>query len=111
MNSSYKTHIKSITLYHLMINDTKMIGIKFNADKVIHALIKSLDNPKWSDTYKMVYLPNTKENLNEIFNVFKGVIWINYNRFFTNKPVNTKNEELDVSWFRNRKTTPHYKHC
>ncbi|WP_249356621.1 tyrosine-type recombinase/integrase [Maribacter sp. ACAM166] len=35
MDSSYKKHIKSITLYHLMINDTKMIGIKFDPDKVI----------------------------------------------------------------------------
>lgn len=111
MNSPYKEHIKSITLYHLMINNTKMIGIKFQPDKVIHALIKSLSNPKWSDQYKMVYLPNTKQNLDEIFNVFKGVIWINYNKFLTNKPINTENEEIDVTWFRKRKTTPDYRHC
>ena len=111
MNSSYKHHIKSITLYHLMINNTKMIGIKFDSDKVIHALIKSLSNPKWSDQYKMVYLPNTKQNLNDIFNVFKGVIWINYNRFLNNKPINKDNETLDISWFRKRKITPYYKYC
>lgn len=111
MNSSYKQHIKSITLYHLMIDDSKMIGIKFDPDKVIHALIKSLPNPKWSNTYKMVYLPNTKQNLNNIFNIFKGVVWINYNRFLINKPINTNNEALDVTWFRKRKTNPYYKHC
>jgi integrase/recombinase XerD len=111
MDSSYKQHVKSITLYHLMINDTKMIGIKFDPDKVIHALIKSLSAPKWSNRYKMVYLPNTKQNLDEIYNVFKGVVWINYNRFLTNKPIHTNNEALDVAWFRKRKTTPNYKHC
>ena len=74
--------IKSITLYHLMIDNKKMIGIKFHPDKVIQALIKSLSNPKWSDVYHMVYLPNTKENLAQIFTTFKGVVWINYNRFF-----------------------------
>ncbi len=111
MNSSYKCHIKSITLYHLMINDSKMIGIKFDSDKVIHALIKRLSNPKWSNTYKMVYLPNTKQNLNDIFNIFKGVVWINYNRFLINKPINTNNEALDITWFRKRKTNPYYKHC
>lgn len=94
-----------------MINDTKMIGIKFDFDKVIHALIKSLSAPKWSNRYKMVYLPNTKQNLDEIYNVFKGVVWINYNRFLTNKPIHTNNEALDVAWFRKRKTTPNYKHC
>lgn len=94
-----------------MIDNSKMIGIKFDPDKVIHALIKSLSNPKWSNTYKMVYLPNTKQNLNEIFYIFKGVIWINYNRFLINKPINTNNEALDVTWFRERKTNPYYKHC
>ncbi|MCK0158840.1 tyrosine-type recombinase/integrase [Cellulophaga sp. F20128] len=88
-----------------------MIGIKFESDKVIQALIKSLSNPKWSDQYKMVYLLNTKQNLNSIFNVFKGVIWINYNRFLTNKPIKKDNETLDISWFRKRKITPHYKYC
>ena len=94
-----------------MIDDSKMIGIKFDPDKVIHALIKNLSNPKWSNTYKMVYLPNTKQNLNDIFNIFKGVVWINYNRFLANKPINTYNEALDVTWFRKRKTNPYYKHC
>jgi site-specific recombinase XerD len=88
-----------------------MIGIKFDSDKIIHALIKSLPEPKWSNTYKMVYLPNTKQNLNHIFKLFKGVVWINYNRFSNNKPINTDNEALDVTWFRKRKTTLYYKYC
>ena len=90
-----------------MIDHKKMIGIKFAPDKVIHALIKSLPNPKWSTTNKMVYLPNTKQNLNQIFFLFKGVVWINYNRFLVNKPINTNNEAVDVSWFRKRKTNPY----
>ncbi len=94
-----------------MINNTKMIGIKFDSDKVIQALIKSLSNPKWSEQYRMVYLPNTKQNLNDVFNVFKGVILINYNKFFTNKPINKDNEILDITWFRKRKSTPYYKYC
>jgi integrase/recombinase XerD len=111
MDTNHKNPIKSITLYHLMIDHKKMIGIKFAPDKVIHALIKSLPNPKWSTTNKMVYLPNTKQNLNQIFFLFKGVVWINYNRFLVNKPINTNNEAVDVSWFRKRKTNPYYKYC
>ena len=111
MTSFKNQTLKSITLYHLMIDNKKMIGIKFAPDRVIHALIKSLPNPRWSTDYKMIYLPNTKQNLNQIFNVFKGVIWINYNRFLVNKPISKTNEAIDISWFRNRKTNPNYKKC
>ncbi|WP_171037046.1 site-specific tyrosine recombinase/integron integrase [Maribacter algarum] len=103
--------LKSITLYHLMIKNQKMIGIKFSPDKLIQNLIKGLPNPKWSKRYNMAYIPNTKGNLRIIFNTFKGVVWINYNRFLTNKPVNTKNETVDVTWFRKRKPIPNYRLC
>lgn len=94
-----------------MIKNQKMIGIKFSPDRLIQSLIKGLPNPKWSQQYNMAYIENTKENLGIIFNTFKGVAWINYNRFLTNKPVNTHNENIDVEWFRKRKTTPEYRVC
>jgi len=103
--------LKSITLYHLMIKDVKMIGIKFTPDKLIQNLIKGLPDPKWSQQYNMAYIPNTKANLSIVFNTFKGVVWINYNRFLSNKPVNTSNETVDVQWFRNRITIPEYRLC
>ncbi len=102
---------KSITLYHLMIKNQKMIGIKFSPDKLIQNLIKGLPNPKWSKQYNMAYISNTKDNLGIIFKTFKGVVWINYNRFLSNKPVNTKNETIDVAWFRKRKTISDYRLC
>ncbi|REE00130.1 site-specific recombinase XerD [Marinoscillum furvescens DSM 4134] len=80
-----------------------MIGIKFYPDKVIQALIKTLDNPRWSNAYGMVVLANTPENLNAIFEKFKGVAWIDTRHFFINKPVNKGNEPLSVDSFRQRK--------
>lgn len=103
--------LRSITLYHLMIKDQKMIGIKFSPDKLIQNLIKGLPDPKWSQQYNMAYIPNTKENMGILFNTFKGIIWINYNKFYSNKPVNTNNEKVDVQWFRNRKTDAEYRLC
>lgn len=91
---------KSITLHHLMIKNQKMIGIQFTQDKLIQNLIKGLPEPKWSSKYHMVYILNTKKNLGIIFNTFKGVVWINYNKFLSNRPVNTHNEVVDVQWFR-----------
>jgi len=103
--------LKSITLYHLMIKNQKMIGIKFSPDRLIQSLIKGLPNPKWSKQYNMAYIHNTKSNLGIIFNTFKGVVWINYNRFYTNRAINTKNETVDVEWFRKRKPIPEYRLC
>ena len=59
----------------------------------------------------MAYIPNTKDNLGIIFNTFRGVVWINYNRFLSNKPLNTGNECVDVEWFRKRKPIPEYRFC
>ncbi len=59
----------------------------------------------------LTHIHNPKSNLGIIFNIFKGVVWINYNRFLTNKPINTKNESIDVDWFRKRKTAPEYRLC
>ena len=94
-----------------MINNEKMIGIKFSPDKLIQGLIKGLPNPKWSQSYNMAYIANTKGNLGIIFNTFKGLAWINYNKFLTNRPVNTNNESVDVEWFRKRKPIPEYRLC
>ena len=94
-----------------MIKDQKMIGIKFSPDKLIQNLIKGLPNPKWSQQYNMAYILNTKENLGILFTTFKGIVWINYNKFYPNKPVNTSNEIVDVQWFRKRSIVPGYRLC
>lgn len=94
-----------------MINNKRMIGIKFLPNKIIQLLIKSLNEPKWSDKYNMVYLLNTKQNLTQITNTFKGFAWINYNRFSNEKSIRNNNKDLNVDWFRKRKTPPHYRAC
>jgi len=68
---------KQITLKHLLINNQRMIGMQFHSDKVIQALIKELPNPRWSKEFSMVYIIHTKENLNHVFEKFRGVAWIN----------------------------------
>ncbi|MDT7827649.1 tyrosine-type recombinase/integrase [Pricia sp. S334] len=105
------TTLKSITLYHLMINDCKMIGIKFSPDSLIQSLIKGLPNVKWSKKHNMAYIPNTKGNLGIVFNTFKGHVWINYNRFLTNRPVKAGSQRSDVAWFRKRKPVPGHRQC
>jgi site-specific recombinase XerD len=100
---------KHITLKHLLIGDQKMIGIQFYPDKVIQALIKEFSNPKWSKEFSMVYIINTKENLTEVFEKFRGVAWINGNSFFKEKPIRD-NQPVDINWYRNRSKTTSYKY-
>lgn len=102
---------KHISLKHLVINNTKCIGLQFHPDKVIQALIKELPSPKWSENFKMVYIINNKENLNAIFKKFKGVAWVNTSYFLTNKPINKEGEIIDVNWFRKREISPGYRVC
>lgn len=74
---------KYVILKHLVINSEKQIGIQFFSDRLIQLVIKSLDNAKWSKEFSMVYIKNTKENLDAIFSGFKDVAWVNANSFFT----------------------------
>jgi site-specific recombinase XerD len=108
MTSQYN---KSITLKNLLINEEKQIGIQFQPDKVIHALLKELPNIKWSKEFGMAYVPNNKLNIKLIFSKFRGVAWVNGNAFFTKKRVYNDNKPVDVNWFRNRKVEVNYKVC
>ncbi len=83
-----------ITLKHLLIDGERMIGLKFYPNKVIQALVKTLPNPKWSTSYNMVYIPNKHENITLIFNVFRGVSWINCASFFPKKTIKQNNPTL-----------------
>jgi site-specific recombinase XerD len=108
MTSQYN---KSITLKNLLINEEKQIGIQFQPDKVIHALLKELPNIKWIKEFGMAYVPNNKLNIKLIFSKFRGVAWVNGNAFFTKKRVYNDNKPVDVNWFRNRKVEVNYKVC
>lgn len=42
-----------ITLKHLLISNQKMIGIQFNANKIIRTVIKGLPESVWSEDFGM----------------------------------------------------------
>lgn len=100
-----------ITLKHLLINNKRCIGLQFYPNKVIQALVKELPERKWSNGFNMVYVPNTKDHLELIFNKFKGVAWVNTAHFFKDKPINNHGEKIDVNWFRKRKLKTNFRTC
>ena len=102
---------RSITLKHLLIRDKRYIGLQFNTDKIIQALVKELPDVRWSNEFNMAYILNTNKNLNKIFNIFSGVVWVNCNYFFDKKPINDTIEPMDITWFRQRSLPDNYRHC
>ena len=102
---------KNIALKHLLIDGRKQIGLKFYPDKVIHALIKELPSVKWSQKFGMVYTPNTPQNFNLIFSIFKGVAWINLSSFSTKRKLASENQSITVDTYRNRELAVGYKPC
>ncbi|WP_339729555.1 site-specific tyrosine recombinase/integron integrase [Maribacter stanieri] len=102
---------RSVTLKHLLIQERRYIGLQFNTDKVIHALVKQLPDVKWSNTYNMAYILNTKQNLDEIFKIFNGVVWVNCNHFFDRNIAKEHNETIDITWFRKRELPSTYRVC
>ena len=103
--------VRNVTLKHLLIDQKKMIGIKFYPDRIVQTLVKELPGRKWSEKYQMVYLPNTKENLNAIFAKFRGIAWVNCQHFFPGNPLHYEGEALDIDSYRKRKLKPGYRTC
>ena len=93
-----------ITLRHLIIDGQKCIGMQFFPTRHILALIKTLDEPLWSDTYNMLYVRNTEPNLESIFATFRGVAWVNCRYFFKNKPINRDSPAVDLGLIRSSET-------
>lgn len=102
---------KSITLKHLLVEQKKCIGLQFTTNKVIQVLVDTLPNIAWSQEFGMFYLPNNKNNLEQIFKTFHGVAWVNGNYFFTEKVINEDNPILNLERYRKRKPKEGFKLC
>ncbi len=101
----------NIDLKHLLIEESKFIGLKYYPNPTVDAIVGSLNNVKWSDTYSMNYIPNNKENLDTVFKLFKGVAWINSGHFFNNKPIHIGGDSVNMDSFRQRIVTDDYRTC
>ena len=100
-----------ITLHHLLINNTKCIGLKFSYNKVINALIKQINSLEWSDYHNMYYVENTKSNLNNILSLFKGVAWVNCKNFFEHSNSKKLIEIKNTEWVEKRNKPKNYIKC
>jgi len=95
----------------LYIDDKRQIGLQFTYDKVIEAMVKQLDQIKWSKAYSMFYLRNNKSNMTAIFQLFKGVAWVNGQYFFNKTILKNNNPELDITSLQNKNRSDDYPKC
>lgn len=102
---------KHITLKHLLIDNKKYIGLQFYSDKVLNSLIKELPNLQWTDEFNMHYIENTTNNLSAIFDLFRGVAWINGKYFFQTTKSKQLDEDFNVEWYRKRDLPTNLKSC
>ncbi|WP_178989635.1 site-specific tyrosine recombinase/integron integrase [Winogradskyella schleiferi] len=102
---------KNITLKHILIEKKKCIGLQFNSDKVLQALVEGLPNISWCGELGMYYLPNIKTNLDLIFKTFHGVAWVNGNYFFHDKVVNEGNPVIKLDKYRKRNHEEGFRAC
>ncbi|MCF7560631.1 site-specific integrase [Sabulilitoribacter multivorans] len=102
---------KHITLKHLLIDNQKCIGLQYYSDRAIDLIVKGLNGINWSKEFSMYYLPNNKFNLDNIFNIFRGIAWIDSKYFFQQTKSKQLNETFDVDWFRKRKRASNFRFC
>lgn len=102
---------RNLTLKHLVIDGQRMIGLKYYPNRIIQALVDQLPGIQWSEQYGMAYLKNTPYHLNQIFEQLKGVVWINRQHFFVNRPVHAGATDLTVDHFRKRVPRKGWRFC
>ena len=108
MQQELKTHI---SLKNLFINNEAKIGLQFYPNKIIQALVKGLPGVKWSKQFSMVFVPNTPQLLDLIFETFKGVCWVNTSSLFKDKIINKEQGVVNVNWYRERKSKHGFNYC
>lgn len=102
-----------ITLRNLMIDGKKCIGLQHYPLRVIDLLISNLDHVRYSDEYRMRYVPNTEANLKVIMESFRGIAWLNYKFFYKNKPIHTHGTDEDFGLLKekNKMESEVLRHC
>jgi integrase/recombinase XerD len=102
---------KHITLKHLLVAQNKSIGLQFQSDRVISALLKELPDIQWSEDFGMYYLPNTKSHLDKVFSMFRGIAWINCKFFFDKSNSKQLDDPLELAWIEKRALPEAFRTC
>jgi integrase/recombinase XerD len=103
-----KPFSRHITLRHLVFESKRYIGIEYKADPTILQLLSGFKDLKWDEQSRLSYIENHPANFGKIFQLFKGVAWINCKYFSTSKPINTRVPEPNFAELKNKAQAKNY---
>lgn len=75
--------LKNIEVKTLDYKGEQRLALYFPYNKDLVHLIKTIPNSAWSNTNKCWHIPNSRNNMKELFQVFKGKAFLNTSSIFT----------------------------
>ncbi|MGB0888599.1 MAG: site-specific tyrosine recombinase/integron integrase [Vicingaceae bacterium] len=78
---------------------------------MVQTVIKGLPEVKWSNKFGMAFIPHTQQNLDLIFNDFRGVAWINSGSFFYQQNQSKGNKSNSLAHYQLRNLPKGYRAC
>ncbi len=82
--------MKKISVKPLYHKKQNCLGLYYPIDEQLTKLVKTFPDAKWSKTNNCWYIANHKTNLKELFQVFKGIAYIDTSAVFANTNASNK---------------------
>ena len=115
MNYAKNPHLNfykfQITLKHLLIDKKKQIGLKFEYNETLAQILRGNQDFVWSNYYNMFYCKNSRKNIDWIYQIFKGIAWINSQSFFQKKYKGRNTVPDTIEEYRNRVKIKGVRYC
>ena len=77
--------MKTILLRPHNLRNEPIIMVQFPFDKELIGCVKTIENTRWSQTLNSWYMKKKDFNLHPVFNVFKGIAYVDYSALKTTK--------------------------
>lgn len=95
--------MKTVVAKRVIHKGNKRIALEFSKDEEIMQLIRKVDDVRWSATMKCWHVPDTKNSVNEVFNILKGRAYFNYSQLKCQEPFKEDERKVQMLKVRNNK--------
>lgn len=93
-----------ITLDKITITGKEYLRVQFPMQSPHKELAKTLHDRKWSTAFQCLYIPNTRQHIDNVFDTFKGLAWINLEKIKLKK--NPQKQQRPKSLYQKRSKAP-----
>lgn len=104
------TKTKTVEVIAIEHNKQNRLALYFPIDKELIALVKTFPDACWSQSQKCWHIANNRNNLKELFRIFRGKAYINANAIFLSKPAEkTTKKPFEKAEIKSELTAEHLK--